>query len=218
MSGQDARAPRGFATCLNFNNYEKFMLVVNTQNSFSGSINLPQSRKRQSVKSKRSYKGPSASRPATQRQPQKASSKSASIIWIAIGVLVLGGIIYFFVRGRVSEPSEITTASGLKYVELVEGTGASAMQGKTLTVHYTGTLKDGTKFDSSRDPGKKPYEFVLGKHTVIDGWEEAFSTMKVGGRRKLIIPPKLGYGAAGNPPKIGPNATLYFDVELLGVK
>lgn len=111
---------------------------------------------------------------------------------------------------------EITTASGLKYVELKPGTGATPKPGQVITVHYTGTLENGTKFDSSRDRDQ-PFEFPIGAGQVIKGWDEGLSTMKVGGRRKLIIPPELGYGASGTGP-IPPNSTLIFDVELLGVK
>lgn len=110
----------------------------------------------------------------------------------------------------------ITTPSGLKYEVLKPGTGLTPKIGQTVTVHYTGTLENGTKFDSSRDSGK-PFEFPIGAKKVIKGWDEGLSTMKVGERRKLIIPPELGYGAEGIGP-IPPNATLIFDVELLGVK
>jgi len=108
----------------------------------------------------------------------------------------------------------VTTDSGLKYVVLNEGTGAIPKTGQTVVVHYTGTLEDGTKFDSSRDRGQ-PFSFKLGVGQVIKGWDEGLSTMKVGDRRKLTIPPELGYGARGAGGVIPPNATLIFDVELL---
>ncbi|NJL62572.1 MAG: FKBP-type peptidyl-prolyl cis-trans isomerase [Methylacidiphilales bacterium] len=112
----------------------------------------------------------------------------------------------------------VTTPSGLKYVDLKVGTGATPKTGQKVSVHYTGTLENGTKFDSSRDRNE-PIEFDLGTGKVIKGWDEGLSTMKVGGRRQLIIPASLGYGAtgAGNG-AIPPNATLIFDVELMGVK
>lgn len=121
--------------------------------------------------------------------------------------------------GKQSSTAEkvVTTKSGLKYVDLKVGTGESPKPGATVVVHYTGTLENGTKFDSSRDRGQ-PFSFPLGQGQVIKGWDEGIATMKPGGRRKLIIPPDLGYGAQGQPPVIPPNATLIFDVELLRIE
>ena len=116
-----------------------------------------------------------------------------------------------------SEANAVTTASGLKYIELQEGTGATPQTGQTVEVHYIGTLENGTKFDSSRDRGK-PFSFKIGTGQVIKGWDEGLSTMKVGGRRQLIIPSELGYGARGAGGVIPPNSTLIFDVELISVK
>jgi len=112
---------------------------------------------------------------------------------------------------------EVTTPSGLKYVDIVEGTGASPKRGERVTVHYTGTLENGKKFDSSVDRAE-PFPFTIGVGEVIKGWDEGVMTMKIGGKRKLIIPPDLGYGARGAGGVIPPNATLIFEVELLGVK
>lgn len=105
----------------------------------------------------------------------------------------------------------------LKIEDQVIGKGDEAVDGKTITVNYTGTLTDGTKFDSSLNPGRTPFEFTLGAGEVIQGWDKGFAGMKVGGKRKLIIPPSMGYGAQGTGPIPG-NATLIFEVELLGVK
>jgi FKBP-type peptidyl-prolyl cis-trans isomerase len=116
-----------------------------------------------------------------------------------------------------AEQQEIATPSGLKYVELQEGTGPEARKGQTVSVHYTGWLQNGTKFDSSHDR-RQPFGFPLGAGHVIRGWDEGVAGMKVGGKRKLIIPPDLGYGARGAGGVIPPNATLVFEVELLGVK
>jgi FKBP-type peptidyl-prolyl cis-trans isomerase len=110
----------------------------------------------------------------------------------------------------------ITTPTGLKYTVLKAGKGATPKPGQTVVVHYTGTLTNGKKFDSSRDKGQ-PFSFIVGQGQVIPGWDEALSTMKVGESRKLTIPPKLGYGAAGAGGVIPPNATLIFDVELLKI-
>ncbi len=118
---------------------------------------------------------------------------------------------------KATASGEVTTASGLKYSDLVVGAGESPRPGQMVTVHYTGTLENGTKFDSSVDRGQ-PFTFQIGVGRVIKGWDEGVMTMKVGGRRKLIIPPNLGYGARGAGGVIPPNATLIFEVELLGVQ
>ena len=115
----------------------------------------------------------------------------------------------------------VTTSSGLKYIDVKVGTGASPQTGQTCVMHYTGWLyengKKGAKFDSSVDRGQ-PFEFKIGVGQVIRGWDEGVATMKTGGKRTLIIPPSLGYGARGAGGVIPPNATLLFDVELLAVK
>ena len=115
----------------------------------------------------------------------------------------------------------MTTASGLKITDTKAGSGAQPKTGQTCVMHYTGWLDNngvkGTKFDSSLDRGE-PFEFQIGQGQVIKGWDEGVATRKVGGKRTLVIPPELGYGARGAGGVIPPNATLIFDVELLGVK
>ncbi|WP_373049533.1 FKBP-type peptidyl-prolyl cis-trans isomerase [Vulgatibacter sp.] len=110
-----------------------------------------------------------------------------------------------------------TTASGLQIEEIREGDGPEAKRGQRVTVHYVGTLTNGDKFDSSRDRGQG-FTFGLGAGQVIKGWDEGVAGMKVGGLRKLTIPPDLAYGARGYPPVIPPNSTLVFEVELLEVR
>jgi peptidylprolyl isomerase len=116
-----------------------------------------------------------------------------------------------------SNPPIQKTPSGLEYIILVEGKGDKPKTGQTVKVHYDGMLKDGTVFDSSRKRGE-PLSFTLGVGQVIPGWDEGIALLKTGGKANLIIPPALGYGARGVPPQIPPNATLIFDVELVGIQ
>ena len=113
--------------------------------------------------------------------------------------------------------TEEITDSGLKYDDLVEGDGAVAAAGQQVSVHYSGWLTDGSKFDSSIDRNQ-PFSFSLGRGMVIRGWDEGVAGMKVGGKRRLTIPPQLGYGAQGAGGVIPPHATLVFEVELLDVQ
>lgn len=181
---------------------------------------MPKSRKR------KVRRGGSSSRSAHSAK-KRTSQTTKLIVWIIIAGLAVATLLFIVLRnggggstsgGQSSAPgAEVTTASGLKYIDEVVGTGASPKTGQTVTVHYTGTLENGKKFDSSLDRGQ-PYTFRLGVNPVIQGWVEGLSTMKAGGKRKLIIPPSLGYGAEGNGPTIPPNATLLFDIELLSVQ
>ena len=177
---------------------------------------MPQSRKRHTARRAHTRGAGAASQERVQARHarQKRTRVVAAVIVVA---LLAGAAAYLFVPGLPGRAgAEVTTPSGLKYTDLVVGTGASPRAGQTAVVHYTGTLTDGTKFDSSRDRGQ-PYSFALGSGSVIRGWDEGVATMKVGGRRKLVVPPVLGYGATGQG-KIPPNAILVFDVELLDVK
>ena len=130
--------------------------------------------------------------------------------------LIMMGTLAPMVSEGAAGPQPVTTPSGLKYEDVKVGTGDTAETGKTVSVHYTGWLTNGTKFDSSKDRGQ-PFDFPLGGGRVIKGWDEGVKGMKVGGVRKLTIPPELGYGSRGAGGVIPPNATLVFEVELLKV-
>ena len=179
---------------------------------------MPQSRKRHTAR--RSHTQRTSTAAHERAHARHAKQKRTRVIAVVIIVaLVAGAAAYMFVPklpGIKGAGAEVTTPSGLKYTDLVEGTGASPRPGQTATVHYTGTLTDGTKFDSSRDRGQ-PMSFVFKRQPMIPGWDEGISTMKVGGRRQLIVPPALGYGSTPRD-KIPANSTLVFDVELLEVK
>lgn len=177
---------------------------------------MPQSRKR-----KTGRRAPSkvASQHRTVSHRGGPGKRSKVIAAVVILSLAAAGAAYMFAP-RSKAPAagpEVTTPSGLRYADLVVGAGPSPRTGQTAVVHYTGTLTNGTEFDSSRRKGR-PLEFQLGRGVVIEGWDEGVATMKVGGRRRLTVPPQLGYGERGSPPAIPPNATLVFDIELLGVK
>jgi FKBP-type peptidyl-prolyl cis-trans isomerase len=135
--------------------------------------------------------------------------------------LALLAVVIPFARSNAATNQVIEMPNGLKYTDDTTGNGAAATAGKKVSVHYTGWLYNngvkGAKFDSSVDRGQ-PFQFTLGAHQVIAGWDEGVAGMKVGGKRTLIIPPELGYGARGAGGVIPPNATLMFDVELLGVQ
>jgi FKBP-type peptidyl-prolyl cis-trans isomerase len=144
------------------------------------------------------------------------NARLAVLLLIAVFLGIVIWIIAGNSAGDKSEGNLVTTASGLKYLDKKEGTGKEAKAGDFVEVHYTGYLSDGRKFDSSVDK-HMPFTFQLGRGNVIKGWDEGVAGMKVGGKRKLIIPGELGYGKAGSPPKIPPDAELTFEVELLKI-
>jgi FKBP-type peptidyl-prolyl cis-trans isomerase len=162
--------------------------------------------------------------PIRKRKVPKMRFKHANIPMLAaIAMMIVAAPLAFVptIAAAQTAGKTMTTASGLQIIDTTVGTGASPKPGQTCVMHYTGWLyedgKKGKKFDSSVDRNE-PFEFPIGQHRVIAGWDEGVATMKVGGKRTLIIPPALGYGARGAGGVIPPNATLMFDVELLAVK
>ena len=147
------------------------------------------------------------------------------IILVIILILIAVGVYFWFQPPKKdwvgTNQNQQTSASydiqGMKVEILTQGSGVEAKAGNTVTVNYTGTLVDGTKFDSSLNPGRTPFEFTLGKNRVIQGWELGVLGMKIGEKRKLTIPPELGYGAQGAGGVIPPNATLIFEIDLLAI-
>ncbi len=148
---------------------------------------------------------------------QKPKIAAAFVAAALLGFGCAGSAVEDGKETKMSTEGQVTTTSGLKYTDVKGGDGAEAKAGDTVQVHYTGTLENGKKFDSSRDRGT-PFEFEVGVGQVIKGWDEGIAGMKVGGQRTLVIPPDLGYGASGAGGVIPPNATLIFDVELVGIR
>lgn len=177
---------------------------------------MPQSRHRKLSKAK---KRPKTTYPASSSaRPTGRNKNTRTIAIIVVLALAASFIAYVLAKRGVgsSAGSEVTTASGLKYIDIVEGTGSTPQPGQTLSVDYVGKLENGIKFDSSYDKGR-PMDFQYNVTPMIKGWDEGLKTMKVGGKRNLIVPPSLGYGAQGRP-GIPPNSTLLFEIELRSAK
>ena len=178
---------------------------------------MPQSRHRKINKRKKQRAQRAAAE--ARRGPSLFSTRNLRIGAIAVVVILMLSVVAYLIVNRPKASGQlITTASGLQYMDEKIGDGPSPQTGQTVTVNYRGvTQSTGKEFDSSAKHGA-PVDFQIGVGKVIKGWDEGLMTMKVGGKRKLTIPPDLGYGPMGRPPNIPGNSTLIFDVELVGVK
>jgi len=177
---------------------------------------VPVSRQRKPNRARKRPRVAPSSSTAVAAQSHNRKGFNLKIVVIILIVAAAASVVAYVVARR--SPNEITTPSGLKYTDLKVGDGPSPKLGQTVRVHYIGWLENGKEFNNSHKmPGGAPVEFTLGPG-LIPGWNEALPTMKVGGKRRLVIPPKLAYGPSGKPPDIPPNATLTFEIELLGVK
>jgi FKBP-type peptidyl-prolyl cis-trans isomerase len=174
---------------------------------------VPVSRQRKVTKARKRTRTTASS--AAVARTTSGKGLNAKVIVIILILAVAASAVAYVIASRRSQAAEVTTESGLKYTDLKVGDGASPRLGQTVRVNYTGWLASGREFDSSYKTGH-PAEFALGPG-LIPGWNEALQTMKVGGKRRLIVPPALAYGPQGRPPNIPPNATLTFEIELLGI-
>lgn len=139
------------------------------------------------------------------------------IVVLVIIVIAMGAVLYFSKNTNTNINTNNMDIQGMKVEILKQGTGEGARAGDNIVVNYVGTLLDGTKFDSSLNPGRTPFPYTLGKNQVIQGWELGLLGMKVGEKRKLTIPPELAYGPDGRPPVIPQNATLIFEIDMLSI-
>ncbi len=180
---------------------------------------MPQSRNRKITKAKKRprvpYANPTAG-PSSSSGGGGVDPKVKIGVIVLLAVIVLAGVAYVVSRRNTPEASaEVVTPSGLRITDLRVGDGPSPKMGQSVSVHYVGRFEDGREFNNSYNMGR-PVDFKLAM--VIPAWQEALQSMKVGGKRKIFVPSKIGYGAAGNPPTIPPNANLEFEIELLAIK